>query len=279
MDAGPAYSREEEGRLGRRPVLGGYRVRLAMMQSYFFPYIGYFQLLASVDRMILYENLNHIRHGWVHRNRIRLKGRDAVYCSVPLLHASSFVKIRDLLVDRSQRWPGKFLDLLTFNYRKARFFEEVYPVIEEAVSREAARLAEVNWNAFTAVASFLGIAAEIRRDTPPCDEFEAAVARKDAGWFRALGQSLGTDDVRQQRVLYVCRAEGADAFHNPIGGLELYSRDLFGRNGIRLRFLRPRLTPYEQSESAFIPGLSILDVLMHCGREGTRQQLADYDIV
>lgn len=248
-----------------------------MMQSYFFPYIGYFQLIASVDRMILYENLNHIRHGWVHRNRIRIKGRDAVYCSVPLLHASSSVKIRDLLVDPAQRWPGKFLNLLAFNYKKARFFDEVYPVIEEAVSRETARLADVNWNTTTAVAAFLGIPTAISRDTPACDAFEDAVARKDAGWFRALGRDLGTDDTRQLRVLYVCRAEGADAFHNPVGGLELYSRDLFGRNGIRLRFLKPRLTPYDQKEDAFLPALSILDVLMHCGREGTRQHLADYE--
>lgn len=253
-------------------------MRLAVMQPYFFPYLGYFQLIAAADKFILYDNLNYIRQGWMHRNRIRLKGNGPVYCSVPLVGAGSFVKIRDVRIDPTRRWPGKFLDQLSFNYGRAPFFNEVFSVIEQAVHRHAERLMEVNRNGIIAVAEFLGIKTLISSDSSRYEAFEASVLEPDSALIRALSEEMGTGDVKTLRLLQLCRGEGAEVYINPPGGRDLYSKDVFRRNGVALQFLEPRLSPYPQQEEPFLPGLSILDVLMHCGREGARRLLDDHTL-
>ena len=248
-------------------------MRFAAMQPYFFPYLGYFQLIAAADRFLLYDNLNYIRQGWVHRNRIRLKGGGEFYCAAPLLGASSNVRIRDVRVDPAGRWPGRFLDLLEHNYKKAPFYDDVFPAIEQAVRRPATHLTEVNRNGIRAVAEFLGIATPISHDTAPFQDFEEAARAERSPWLDELALDMGTTDIKTLRVLYLCRQERADAYLNPPGGRELYARDVFAQNGVALQFLQPTLAPYPQQGDGFLPGLSILDVLMNCGREGTRRQL------
>jgi len=251
-------------------------MRLAAMQPYFFPYLGYFQLIAAADRFLLYDNLNYMRQGWVHRNRIRLKGGGEFYCAAPLLGASSNVRIRDVRVDPAGRWPGRFLDLLEHNYKKAPFYDEVFPVIEQAVRRPATHLTEVNRYGIRAVAEFLGISTPISHDTAPFQDFEEAARAERSPWLAALARDMGTADVKTLRVLYLCRQERADAYLNPPGGRELYAREPFARNGFALQFLLPTLAPYPQQGDGFLSGLSILDVLMNCGREGTRRQLPNF---
>lgn len=251
-------------------------MRLAAMQSYFFPYLGYFQLIAAADKFLLYDNLNYIRQGWVHRNRIRLKGRGEFYCAPPLLGASSNVKIRDVRLDPARHWPDRFLDLLGHNYKKAPFFSEVFPVIEQAVRLPATHLSVLNRHGILAVTQFLGIATPIACDDAPCRPFEEAASAPHSPWLAALAREMQTPDIKTLRVLHLCRLEQADAYLNPPGGRELYSRDIFAKNGVELQFLQPTLMPYPQQGDGFLPGLSILDVLMNCGREGTRLQLGNY---
>ena len=253
-------------------------MRLAAMQPYFFPYLGYFQLIAAADKFLLYDNLNYMRQGWVHRNRIRLKGRGDFYCSVPLLGASSNVRIHEVRVDPARRWPDRFLDLIEHNYKKAPFFDEVFPVIAHAVRRPATRLTDVNRHGILAVAAFLGIATPISHDVAPFRAFEEAVRMQQSPWLAALAREMHTAEVKTLRVLYLCRQEGANAYLNPPGGRELYSRDVFAKNGVALQFLLPTLAPYPQQGEPFIPALSILDVLMNCGREGTRRQLQNFTL-
>ncbi len=253
-------------------------MRLAIMQPYFFPYIGYFQLIAAADKFILYDNLCYIKKGWINRNRIRLKGRDVVYCSVPVRGVSSFAKIRDVKIDYSQRWPGKFLDLISFNYRKAPFFDEVFPVIENAVSVEAERIGELNCHTVRTVAGFLGIATEITDDISPYQDLEEAV-RNGSEMVPELTRSYQVADVKSTRVIYICKKEDAQVYINAIGGKGLYYKDQFARNGIELHFVESSFTPYDQFGDEFAPGLSVIDVLMHCGREGTQRRLKDFRLI
>ena len=248
-------------------------MRLAAMQPYFFPYLGYFQLIAAADKFLLYDNLNYMRQGWVHRNRIRLKGRGEFYCAPPLLGASSNVKIHEVRINPAGRWPDRFLDLIEHNYKKAPFFAETFPVIERAVRLPATHLTTVNRHGILAVARHLGIATPIAPDAARFLPFEEAARAEDRPWLAALAREMGTTDVKTLRVLYMCRLERADAYLNPPGGRELYARDVFAQNGVALQFIQPTLAPYPQQGDGFLPGLSILDVLMNCGREGTRRQL------
>ena len=254
-------------------------MRLAVMQPYFFPYIGYFQLMAAADRFLLYDNLNFIRRGWVHRNRIRLKGREAIYCSVPLVGASSHVKIRDLQVNAEQDWQRKLLDLLAFNYKRAPFFSEVYALVERVVRQPATHLSGLNQNGIRAVSEYLGIMTPIHCDTAPFQRFENEAAMGRSAWLEHLQQELQVEDIKTLRVLHICRHEKADTYINPPGGQALYSKEPFARNGVTLQFIQPRLTPYPQQGESFLPALSILDMLMHCGGDGTRQQLSDFTLL
>jgi hypothetical protein len=253
-------------------------MRLAAMQPYFFPYLGYFQLIAAADQFLLYDNLNYMRQGWVHRNRIRLKGRGEFYCVVPLLGASSNARIHEVRVDPAQRWPGRFLDLIEHNYKKAPFFGDVFPVIEQAVRHPATHLTDVNRHGIRAVAEFLGIATPISHDTAPFQPFEEAVRAEHSPWLAALARDMGTAEIKTLRVLYLCRQVHADTYLNPPGGRDLYSPEMFAQNGVTLQFLLPTLAPYPQQGDGFLPGLSILDVLMNCGREGTRRQLPNFAV-
>jgi hypothetical protein len=97
-----------------------------------------------------------------------------------------------------------------------------------------------------------------------------------------VSSSLGVDrQLRgEERVLATCSEVGASEYVNPIGGLELYNESSFSDRGIRLSFLRSRLTPYEQYAAPFVPALSIVDAMMFVPPEELDVRLrSDYDIV
>jgi hypothetical protein len=108
-------------------------MKLAGNQSYFFPYVGYFQLINAVDKFILYDNLNFIDRGWVNRNRILIKNSGASMITVPLLNSSSNRKILDIEISDKQgdaKWREKLCKTLYVNYRHSPMFDEVFPLIE-----------------------------------------------------------------------------------------------------------------------------------------------------
>lgn len=249
------------------------------MQPYFFPYLGYFQLISAADKFILYDNVNYIKKGWIHRNRIREKGRDTCYCAVPVKGASSFMKINEVQVDGTQRWPGKFLDLLAFNYRKARYFAGVYPVIAEVVNRKATYLSDVNYNTISALVEYLAIDTALSYDNSQWQPFEDAIRTDRNEQIIALRAQQPDLEDKTLRVLYICRQEQANTYLNPIGGQALYSKDTFAHNGISLQFVKSNIIPYDQFGAPFIANLSIIDVLMHCGKEGTQRMLKEYTLI
>ena len=81
-------------------------MKLALMQPYLFPYIGYFQLLSQVDRFVFYDDVNFIKNGWINRNRLSVNGTPK-YFTVPLSNASSFQKICDVAITPSAGWRRK----------------------------------------------------------------------------------------------------------------------------------------------------------------------------
>ena len=72
-------------------------MKLAIMQPYLFPYLGYFQLIAAVDKFVFYDDVNFIKNGWINRNRLLISGK-VNYITIPLSGASSFLKINQVLV-------------------------------------------------------------------------------------------------------------------------------------------------------------------------------------
>jgi hypothetical protein len=249
------------------------------MQPYFFPYVGYFQAIAAVDRYVLYSNLNYIVDGWIHRNRILGAGGEVFYILVDVVKKSSYKRIREIKLDNSRGWRRKVLKSISMNYAKRPFFRAVYPVVESVIDSNAQYLHELNELGIRAICRFLDLATEIVDDDdrfPALEEKLAKVDSDDYSGFPYLGGRRPTRKVL--RVIDVCRCEGAGTFVNAMGGQELYDKSEFASYGIELRFVRTGNVVYKQGSGSFVPNLSIIDVLMNCGRDGTRALLDEYEL-
>ena len=214
-------------------------MKLAIMQPYFLPYIGYFQLLASVDLFIVYDNIKYTKKGWINRNRMLLNGTDAMF-SLPLKKGSDSLDVveRELATDFSRT---KLLNQFKGAYGRAPQFELTYAVLERIVRHEDANLFRYIHHSIVRLCEHLGIKTEIR-----------------------ISSEIGIDhDLKgQDKVLALCRAAGADTYINTIGGAELYAKDDFRIQGFDLQFIKARPFEYAQFGAPFVPWLSIVDVLM-----------------
>ena len=229
------------------------------MQPYVFPYLGYYQLIRAVDHFVVLDDVTYIKQGWINRNQILVEGRAAMF-SVPLEGASSHAMIRDVLVNGKSysHWRTKFLKTLAFNYRKAPFFAEIGPIVEDVIAAPGTERVSIR---DIAVHSLDAVMRYLRVPFP----------------YSLSSDYAKPDDVRgADRVLLLCRARGADTYCNLPGGAKLYDRDAFRSQGITLEFLTPHDVVYPQNRANFVPGLSMLDVLMFNSREAVRTMLGAY---
>lgn len=214
-------------------------MKAAIMQPYFFPYIGYFQLIASVDVFVIYDNIKYTKKGWINRNRMLLNGSDAIF-SLPLRKDSDSLDVvqREISSDFDRE---KMLNQLRGAYRRAPFFNDVFPLLENIIQNTDNNLFRYIRYSVEEVCKALGIETKI-------------VTSSDL--------PAGHDLKSQDKVIALCKAVGADAYINSIGGVELYDKNVFSENGIDLSFLKPRSLNYTQFGGEFIPWLSIIDVMM-----------------
>lgn len=217
-------------------------MKLAIMQPYFLPYIGYFQLIAASDLFIVYDNIKYTKKGWINRNRMLRNGEPATF-SLPLQAGSDSLDVDQRLLAPD---PHKWLAQLKEAYRRAPQFAATLPLLEAIAASPERNLFRFLHQALLATCAHLGIQTPVRvSSTVPVDH------------------GLKSQD----KVLALCAALGADTYVNPIGGTELYGREDFAAHGIDLRFLRARPLEYPQfgaqfGDSPFVPWLSIVDVLM-----------------
>lgn len=253
-------------------------MKLAIMQPYFMPYLGYFQAIAAVDKYIIYENLTFIKDAWMNRNRLVQKNGTILQINVPLLHKSSNTLISDVKIDNSQKWSDKILKMLVLNYKGAKYYEEVYNLIQEIFSIKYDTLHQLNSVSIIKIARYLDIDTEIIFDNSNYIEFEEKLnSFDDYSIFPSLEKTKPIKKVA--RVLEMCSCEKSNYFINAIGGQELYSKEEFKKYGIDLYFIKMDNVEYKQFSNEFIPNLSIIDVLMHNGKEGTKELLNKYTLV
>ena len=217
-------------------------MKLAIMQPYFLPYLGYFQLMASVNKFVVYDDVNFIKRGWVNRNNLLVNGQ-ANLVTIPLSNGKRDVLIRDVIVSSADSsWRAKIIKTIQLSYSKAPMFEEVFPRIEEILMSSETSISRLNVQALKWVCRYLSIPVEI---------VESSEVYSNRGLERSV------------RLADICVQEGADHYINASGGRQLYDQTMFDPFGIKLCFLEPEVMPYEQGNSDFVPGLSILDVLMY----------------
>ncbi len=228
---------------------------LAIMQPYFLPYLGYWQLIGAVDTFLIYDDVNFIKSGWINRNRILINGEPR-YITIPIRGASPNVEISSLLISEDTDWASKILKSIQRSYSKAAYFDEMFPTIEKIMKFKTQSLSEFVGNSIVEMCRFLGVATKI---VPTSRIYGNEILRSEA------------------RILDICRREGAGIYVNPEGGRSLYSAENFECQRLKLKFLQAGLTPYPQRKSdGFVSHLSIVDVLANTGRLATRRALADF---
>lgn len=215
------------------------------MQPYLFPYIGYFQLVAAVDKFVFYDDVNFIKNGWINRNRLLISG-DVRYLTIPLSGASPFLKINQIQIMANGAWRKKMSAAVRQSYAKAPHFDVIYNLFSEIVFSDELSISELAKQSVIAISKYLGLPTQ----------------------FIMSSSIYGNSNLNgESRVLDICRREIACQYYNLPGGKELYQEDLFKLNGIELQFIDPRLTAYRQLSEQFYPGLSMIDVLMHNDRD------------
>ena len=256
-------------------------MKLAIMQPYFLPYIGYFQAINEVDKYILYENLSFIKDAWMNRNNLMLNSGLLSMFSVPLLAKTSNEYIRNIKIDNSKKWSEKILKTILFNYKKSAFFDETYPLMEELLQENHEYLYQLNAFTIISISEYLDIQTEIVFDNKKYLVVEEQLRKIEQNDFSAFPYLNKTKpDKKTARVIVMCKMEGANLFINAIGGQDLYSKEEFAQYDIDLKFIKMDSDiDYSQFSKEFIKNLSIIDVLMHNGKEGTKQLLKRYTLI
>jgi len=225
------------------------------MQPYFLPYIGYFQLIKAVDKYVIADDVNYIRQGWINRNYILVNAKPFMF-HLNVIDASPNKWINEIYVADNQ---PKLLKTIDMNYRKAPYFKDVFPIIENICAYEDKNLAKYVGNSIIKISDYLGLDTEFlyEGDVQECD--------------RSL--------KFQERLISDCVLFGAKEYINAIGGMELYDKEEFKKAGVDLLFLKSKPIEYKQFYHPFVPNLSILDVLMFNSVEQTNELLSRYELV
>jgi len=231
-------------------------VRVAIMQPYFLPYLGYFQLINAVDIFVVYDNIKYTKKGWINRNRYLMNGAPSTF-SIPLKKAPDSLQVQDrFIADEFDR--AGLLARFHQAYRKAPFYASAFERVAATVTHPASNLFDFLHNSIVEVCEYLNIRTKI-----------------------VVASQIETDHSlkSQDKVVALCKKVGGAVYINPIGGRELYHRDAFMAHGIDLKFLQPRPVKYEQLGDAFVPWLSIVDVMMFNSSQSCSELLTEYELI
>jgi hypothetical protein len=196
-------------------------MKLAIMQPYFLPYLGYFQLIAAVDKFVLLDDVNYINRGWINRNQISLLGRP-VWMTLPLSGASQNRLIRDIDIFADDVWQVRHAKLVSQAFARAPYGSAAFEMYRRWLGRAEGNLSTFLHSVVSDVCCYLDIDTEI----VPSSSIYAKDSLKG-----------------QHRILDICKSEGASRYINPPGGLALYDQDSFARAKIELEFFKPDLYP------------------------------------
>lgn len=229
-------------------------MRLGIMQPYFFPYLGYWQLLANVDKYVVYDDVTYIKGGWINRNNFLINGQKNLL-TMRLEKASSYTLIKDIAIKDDF---VKFLKTIEMGYKKAPFFEDSFRLLKDICQCPDKKLGQFLFNSHIKICEYLGIDTELILSSS----------------FEKHTELKGKD-----KVISICKQLGADEYINAIGGQELYDKKEFAENGIRLNFLQANLREYRQLKNEFVAGLSIIDIMMFNSKEEIKEMLNDFKLV
>jgi hypothetical protein len=212
-------------------------MKLAIMQPYLFPYLGYFQLIRAVDTFVVYDDVNYINRGWINRNNILVQGKAMLFTME--LEGVSQNKLINEIIMRGRN--DKLLKTIRMNYAKAPFFKQVFPLIEEILNHQDKNLSRFLFYQLQRICSYLGLSPL---------------------WIVSSELKKNTNLQAEKKILAICEELDTSHYINLAGGKNLYDQQSFEDRGIELSFIQSRSTIYTQFGKEFVPNLSIIDVMM-----------------
>ncbi|MBN7774077.1 WbqC family protein [Clostridium aminobutyricum] len=232
-------------------------MKLGIMQPYFFPYIGYWQLINAVDKYVIYDDVNFIKGGWINRNQILMDG-EAKYINLQMRGASPNKLIKEVELSVDPVYNKKLLKKIESCYKNAPYYLQAFEVIEDIISQGEKNLAKYLEYAIQKVSNYLSIDTEI-----------------------VISSSINKNEnlKGENKVIEICKLLGAKEYLNAIGGQKLYSYENFSKNFLELNFIKTEEIQYKQFNNQFVPNLSIIDVIMFNSKEEIDKILNTYTLV
>lgn len=224
------------------------------MQPYFFPYLGYWQLIAAVDVYVVYDDVNFVKRSYINRNEI-LNGQDRQRFTLEVLNVKSDEKINNILVGTNKH---KLIKTLQRNYSRAPNFSEAFALLHRILSQPEKNLAKFLAYSISEICNYLNIKTQL-----------------------IISSSINKNESLkgQEKIIDICSILNVDHYINAIGGVDLYSKDEFSKKNIKLNFLDPETKAYAQFKEPFQKNLSIIDVLMFVNRFEVKQYLTSYKLI
>ncbi|KOS69857.1 hypothetical protein AEA09_12940 [Lysinibacillus contaminans] len=232
-------------------------MRVAIMQPYFFPYIGYFSLLQAADMFVILDTVQFQRKSWMTRNKIiSLKG-DSTYIKLPVKKAPLDTLINQIDINNEVDWKTTLFNQLLV-YKKAPFYTETMDIVKNIINADTNKLVDINKNILLEIINYLKLDCKIVV-------------------FSEMGLKVEEVNNADEWALNITKALNAEEYINPPGGVTFFNKQKYKDSDIDLKFIKNNLKQYKQYHLDFVPGLSIIDVMMFNSIEEIHKMLADYE--
>jgi len=231
-------------------------MKLGIMQPYFFPYLGHFDLINCTDRWVVFDTAQYIRHGWINRNRILHPSKGWQYIIVPLQKHALHTTIEEICISEATTWRAKIIGQLAHYQKRAPYFRQVIGLVEECLDQKENRLSRLNVKILEKVCDYLDLNFNYR-------------------FFSEMNLDLPSVHAPGDWALRISQALGASEYVNPPGGGNIFDRQAFASSGIKLTIRDFPAMVYSCRGYQFEPNLSIIDTMMWKTPEDIKAYLDD----
>ncbi len=227
---------------------------IAIMQPYLFAYIGYWQLINSVDTFVILDDVNYKKKGYINRNNILIDGKAHMF-TLHLKALSQNKLINEIEIGNNGE---KILKSIALVYKKAPYFQDIFPLIKSISEYSEKNLAKFIGNSLEEISNYLELGTKF---------IYSSDIEKD-------------NNLRgQEKLINICEILNAKEYINLIGGQVLYSKAKFKEYNIKLNFIENEIVEYRQFHNKFVPYLSIIDIMMFNSKDEVREMLNRYKLI
>lgn len=219
--------------------------RVAITQSNYIPWKGYFDLINMVDEVVLYDDMQYTRRDWRNRNKIKAP-QGPIWLTIPVeVKGKYYQKINETVISDTA-WREQHWQTISHSFARAPFFQEYRPFFEQLYrTADSPLLSQINYHFLSAISGLLGITTLIT-------------------W--SMDYQLA--DGKTERLVALCQQCGATEYLSGPSARDYIDPVLFAQAGIRLTYVDYTGYPeYPQLYPPFEHGVSVIDLIMNTGPE------------